>query len=470
MRRADSGPRVEDAAAGRPNPDDKPVVIVGGGLCGIASALHLRSPYLLLERAPALGGLARTEERDGFFFDVTGHWLHLRDQGVRELVRGALGDELASVRRKAKVYVGGRFVRYPFQASVHGLPPAMAYDCVLGYVRALLARAARGVAGPEPRSFDEYIHHHFGDGIARHFMIPYNQKLWGVHPREITSGWCQRFVPVPTVEQMIAGATGALSDELGYNASFLYPRRGGIETLTRGLGAGLRPECVRLRAEVEEVDPARRAVRVGGEWIAYRALVSTMPLPELVRRLAGAPDDVVAAAAELRWTSLRYLNVASRGRPVEDYHWVYVPEERLPFYRVGVFSAAMPSMAPPGCSSIYVELAGRAGGVPQGLAQALCEVGALARAEDLLFVEQRAVEHAYVVFDDRHQRALARILPYLERNRIYSRGRYGEWVYSAMEDSIIAGREAAALVDQFGLSAASSSARGPNQRNSRGGR
>ena len=58
------------------SPAPRPTVILGGGLAGMSAALHLRRPWLLLERESALGGLARTEERDGFFFDRTGHWLH----------------------------------------------------------------------------------------------------------------------------------------------------------------------------------------------------------------------------------------------------------------------------------------------------------------------------------------------------------------------------------------------------------
>src|ERR1039458_2428152 len=36
-----------------------------------------------------------------------------------------------------------------------------------------------------------------GAGISKHFMIPYNERLWGVSPSEITAAWCSRFVPLP---------------------------------------------------------------------------------------------------------------------------------------------------------------------------------------------------------------------------------------------------------------------------------
>ncbi|MCA9711947.1 MAG: NAD(P)-binding protein, partial [Myxococcales bacterium] len=66
----------------------RPVVILGAGLTGLSTALHLRGrPYLIAEREQRVGGKARSERRDGYTFDLTGHWLHLRDDGVRALVR-----------------------------------------------------------------------------------------------------------------------------------------------------------------------------------------------------------------------------------------------------------------------------------------------------------------------------------------------------------------------------------------------
>ena len=427
-----------------------PTVIIGGGLTGISTALHLQRPYVVLEREHEVGGLARTDHKQGFWFDRTGHWLHLRDPGIKELVTGLMGDELVQVDRRARIYSHGAHTLYPFQANLHGLPPEVVNQCLMGFIRTLLQRGDE-----EPRNFEEYIQHHFGDGIARHFMVPYNSKLWGVHPSEITSAWCQRFVPIPDPEQVVAGAVGAGPAELGYNISFLYPRQGGIQTMTRALAAQLDPAQVRTHAAVEAVDTARRTVSVGGEDVPYHALVSSAPLPELLAMLRPEPpDEVLEAAGWLRATPVRYLDVGSRTRPPQDYHWVYVPEERLPFYRVGVYSNAVESMAPPGGSSLYVELASRAPGhdpqaeIADALA-ALVEAGALASTEDVVVADLREIDHAYVVFDDNYEQALGRIFPYLERHRIYSRGRYGSWIYNSMEDSLIAGREVAALINQL---------------------
>ena len=73
-----------------------PVVILGGGLTGISTAAHLRAPWLLFEREERLGGHARTDERDGYRFDKTGHWLHLRDPAVKKLVDELLPGQMVS--------------------------------------------------------------------------------------------------------------------------------------------------------------------------------------------------------------------------------------------------------------------------------------------------------------------------------------------------------------------------------------
>jgi protoporphyrinogen oxidase len=426
-----------------------PVVILGGGLTGISAAMHLRAPWRLFEREARLGGHARTDERDGFRFDKTGHWLHLRDPGVKRLVDELLPGRMQPIARRARIFSHGVLTRYPYQANLYGLPPEVIKECLLGVVDAKLTAANGG----EPRNFEEYCLRHFGAGISKHFMIPYNEKIWGVHPREITAAWCSRFVPLPNLEQVIAGAVGAGPPEMGYNQTFLYPTDGGIETFTRALASGLARDRVATGASPDAVDWRRRQVTVGGETIAYRALVATIPLPELLKRMPGLPPQVESAAARLRCTTLRYLNIGARGRPPADWHWIYVPEKRYPFYRVNMFSTAMPSMAPDGCSSICVEMADRgpvSGATVTETIAALVEAGALSRAEDVLFVDEKHIEYAYVVFDQHYYESTRTIFEFLEANRIHPRGRYGAWTYNAMEDCVLAGREVAALIDAAG--------------------
>jgi protoporphyrinogen oxidase len=281
-------------------------------------------------------------------------------------------------------------------------------------------------------------------------MIPYNHKLWGVHPREITAEWCSRFVPIPKLDDVVKGAVGDVPPEIGYNVSFLYPEEGGIETMTRALADGIDRSRGRiaLGTQPESIDVAARTMVVGGETVRWSAMVASIPMPELIKRMVGVPREVEEAAARLRCTAVRYLNVATKRSPSADFHWIYVPEEKYPFYRVGIYTNAVPKMAPPGRGSLYVELSDR-GPMPQldailpEVADALAAAGAIDSRDDVLFAELKELKYAYVVFDDHYYRSVATITAWLEANAIYPRGRYGSWTYNAMEDCILAGREVA---------------------------
>lgn len=429
-----------------PHAPRAPLVVLGAGLTGLSAALHARGPVVLVERGDRVGGHARSFRREGFTFDVTGHWLHLRDAPTRRLVEGLFGPgELLAVERRTRVFSHGALLPYPFQANLFGLPLPVVRECLAGYVA---AREAEARGAREPRSFVEFAEGRFGAGIAGHFFVPYNRKLWGDELEALTAEWVGRYVPVPDTAQVIGGAIGLPQEGLGYNARFVVPAAGGIDALPERMRAALtrRPEVeVRLGCEVEGIDVEGRRVRLAGSgWQAYSALVATIPLPELVRRTVGAPAGPREAAGRLRSIRWRYLDVAVGAPAPSDYHWVYVPEARFPFFRVGVYSNASPRMAPPGCSNLYVELADRHAplDLPRVLA-GLVEVGALRSASDVRFVEERGVEVAYVVFDAAYAAARAEILGWLGARSVRACGRYGGWIYCGMEDCLMAGRAAA---------------------------
>ena len=429
------------------------LVILGAGLSGLSTAMHAGQDYLVLEREGRPGGLTRTEDIDGFLFNHTGHWLHLRDDRVKRLVADLLPGGMATVQRRAVVYTHRTFQRYPFQGNLYGLPQQVLRECLQGAVEAAVRRA--GKTGSKPRNFLEYARLHFGEGIARHFIVPYNTKLWGVSPAEVTAEWTQRFVPVPDIAQIVDGALGLSREAMGYNASFLYPSAGGIEALPRAMFDRLDRERFLFNTRPRALHTAERWLDVGEGREHYRHLVSSIPLPELVRLTLDAPPAIRKAAERLRCSRLRYVNVGlSVERPLDGAHWIYLPEERFPFYRVGSASNAVPGLAPAGKSSLYVEISNTSsateGEVVRALADFLKEIGTIDHESQVSFAAFREHPYGYVIYDRHCARARDAILGFFAGRGVLSIGRYGAWTYNSMEDAILDGVRAADQIREGG--------------------
>ncbi|NQT87679.1 protoporphyrinogen oxidase, partial [bacterium] len=143
------------------------------------------------------------------------------------------------------------------------------------------------------------------------------------------------------------------------------------------------------------------------------------------------------------------VNLGVRGDRTEGRQWVYVPERRYGFYRVGCYSNATASMAPPGCSALWAEFShnahrplDRRAARRQAIA-GLRDMGLLGSSKDIEAEWLLDMPNAYVTFDAHHARAAATVRRYLARHGIHAIGRYGRWEYSSMEDALLQGRDLA---------------------------
>lgn len=427
-------------------------LILGAGLTGLSCAYHLEDAgrYRIVERESEVGGLARTRKRPhGFLCDGTGHWLHLRQDVTKKLVHGLLGDNLEARTRKARVYSKGVFTLYPFQANTFGLPKDVVSECLKGLIDARFSEQHA-----EPKNYKEWIRKEFGEGICKHFMYPYNEKIYGVPLETLATDFAARYIPRPAIDAVVDGALGLSREALGYNAQFVYPKKGGIGALAESLAAGLGRDVERGR-QPSSIDLAARTVKMSdGETIAFTHLVNTIPLPKLVELIqAGSPDrvpqDIADATQRLRANSVLYFDVAIKGapKPHQDYHWIYLPEREFPFYRVGSYSAVERSLAPEGFRSYYVEM-GHYGDVDpkqfeQPVLEGLRRLGIIEDENDIVFMIPNVLSPAYVLFDAEYEASRAAVLAWLDEQQIISVGRYGRWQYNAMEDALLEGIEAA---------------------------
>jgi protoporphyrinogen oxidase len=144
----------------------------------------------------------------------------------------------------------------------------------------------------------------FGAGITKHFMAPYNEKLWNCDLKKLTAAWTAPFVPKPDADSILKYAYEKNEKDYGYNSSFYYPADTGCGHIINGFYKQLKNSIIK-NAAVSEIDYKNKTVFANGRYFRYDKLISTQPLPELVKMLKNAPDAVIKTAVKLKWTSVR---------------------------------------------------------------------------------------------------------------------------------------------------------------------
>jgi protoporphyrinogen oxidase len=275
--------------------------------------------------------------------------------------------------------------------------------------------------------------------------------LWQVPLDELTSDWVSWLVPKPDIKDVVSGALGIKDKAFGYNPSFQYPVSGGIKVLPEAFLPSV--ENLTYDSELVQIETGRRRAvfrsAQGERTEDYERLISTIPLPELVRRCVDLPVSIRDLAGVLRWVSVYNVNLAVAREHVSDKHWIYFPEHRYPFYRAGFPMNFSPSMGRTGCSSLYVEMSHQPtehqsdAALIERVRRGLEDAGVLRRTDELVMSDVKDLYYAYVLFDRYRSRAVNELVAELERRGIYSVGRYGLWEHTSMEDAIAQGQQVA---------------------------
>jgi protoporphyrinogen oxidase len=426
-------------------------VIIGAGLAGLSAGYHAQQKnldYELYEAGALVGGCCRTIERNGFLFDYSGHLLHLKDPYFQELVKELLAGNMNIINRNAVIYSHGAYTRYPFQANLFGLPTDVVKECLLEFVKSFYGN--EDLPTKAYLTFRDWIVAKLGEGIGRHFMFPYNEKLWTVPTEEMTCDWLSEYVPKPNLDEVFNGAFDDQSKCFGYNASFWYPQRGGIQALCDALAARL--SNIHLNKSVTAIDPATKTVWFAtGISASYTKLISTMPLNRLVEKLDGpVPSDVLEASRHLRHNSVLIVNLGVKGGDLTDKHWIYLPEKKFTAYRVGVYSNFSSALVPSGTTSFYVEIGYQQewnvdkDTLVSKAVEEMVEIGLIRCLDDILVKDVVDLECAYVIYDRHQNESRKTIMDYLQQQDIISIGRYGNWEYSGMEEAMMQGQDAVA--------------------------
>ncbi|MFA6384531.1 MAG: FAD-dependent oxidoreductase [Candidatus Omnitrophota bacterium] len=425
----------------------KKICILGAGLSGLSAGWHLRRKGIVsrvFEKEQSPGGLCRSKLIGGFSFDYDGHLLHFKHPYAQQLISRELSIPLVSHERNAWVYTHGVFSKYPFQANLYGLPPEIAEECLLGFIQASKRKPAREHAR---MNFKDWIHLTMGPGIARHFMEPYNKKFWTVDPRTMTCEWLDAFIPVPSLQELIEGTLQESPRRFGYNATFWYPRSGSIQQIPEAFARGL---DIGTSSEVTSIDPDKKEITLAsGERHGYDTVISTLALPELSVLIKGIPRGLKKHFSDLNWNSVLNINLGVDKTNSGGKHWVYFPEKKISFFRVGFPHNFSRSSAPKGKHSLYAEISyprGKPWDKESAVKRVILDLKAVGILESGCRVHVQDVnyiKYGYTIYDNDYRAALSEINTYCASKNIILCGRYGSWRYFSMEDSILDGKRAA---------------------------
>jgi protoporphyrinogen oxidase len=413
------------------------VVILGGGIAGLGAALKARETgrsAIIFEARDAAGGLLDNFTIDGFRFDHAVHLSFATEDKVR-----AIFDRTPYLTHPSDSYCfdRDRWLKHPVQ---NNLAPLDAADKV-ALIKSFLQRPATA-AGDD---YDSWLRHQYGDAIADRYPVRYTQKYWATPASALSTAWIGQRMRRAELDEILYGAMTADTPNTYYTKEMRYPREGGYKAFIAPLIAASE---IRTGHRAVAIDSAARTVRFDNGAVArYRTLVSTLPLPVLARIATDAPQEVRAAAEQLKATSIDLVSVGFNKPLVKDL-WFYIYDDDILASRAYSPSVKSPENAPAGCSSLQFEIYSRgehsrfdAATLKDNTRYALAKMG-IAEAGDILFVDHRTLRFGNVIFDRGMEAHRGRVLDWARGAGIASCGRFGEWDYLWSNQSLLSGYNA----------------------------
>jgi UDP-galactopyranose mutase len=435
---------------------ERKIVILGAGPTGLAAAYRLQElgyrNFRLIEARGKVGGLASSETSpNGFTYDIGGHVLFSHYEYFDRLFDKLMGDEYQELVREAWVWMCGRFVPYPLQNNIKDLPKDVVLEIVMGLVEAQKTPLDLGAL----ENFEQLIMKQFGAGLAKHFMMPYNFKVWAHPPRMMNKEWIGERVALPSLERVLGNVILDRADAgWGPNNTFKYPRYGGTGGLFERIVPYVKEHLQLERAAVRVDTEAKVVTFADGTTEGYDVLMSTLPMDKFVGMTGGAaPSAVTDEACRLRHSGSFIVGVGV-DRPAQTSKcWMYFPEGDCPFYRVTYLSNYSPEVVPDHTRqhSLLAEIShsefkpeDRDTIVDQTI-EGMLNTRLLEESDVDKIVDTYVIERDYTYPTPSLERdqALRTIHPWLHDRDVYSRGRFGAWRYEVgnMDHSVAQGVE-----------------------------
>ncbi len=389
-------------------------IIIGGGISGIVLHNNFKNS-LLIEKNKHIGGLCYTYEIDDFKFDITGHYLHLLNN-IKHTIEEQINFEMYKIKKYTKIYTNNKFIDFPFQTNFHSLNKKIINECIKGFIN-----RDKNI---KPNNFYNWILKYYGQGIGKYFMFPYNEKLWTYNLKRMNTDWIGEFIPNINEKDILYGNKNKKS----YNSYFYYPKKGGFKNIIKVKNK----RNIHLNEELIKIDIKKRIIYTNKDKYKYENLFSTIPLKELIK-------IIYKKESKLKFSSVYNINLGVKGSINNKSHWIYIPEKKFTFYRIGIPSNVNKNNAPNGYYSLSIEI-GYRNKIKydyNDLLNMLKQIGLVKNKKDIVVKQENNIKYGYVFYDKNREQIVNNYIDILLEYDIFTTGRYGKWHYSFVAKDIM---------------------------------
>ena len=428
------------------------ITILGTGMAGFGAAHAAHEAGVrpvMYDMHDHIGGhTASYEFPGGWTFDEGPHVSFTDNVRVRDILANNVDGKYEEFATRVNNYWKGHWIKHPAQINLHGLPADLVTKILLEFVE-----ISHRSESPPINNYEDWLLASFGKTFSETFPMQYTIKYHTTTAANMNTEWIGPRLYRPKLEEVFRGALQASSQDVHYISGFRYPTRGGFAAYLEPLR---KMADIKLGHKVLGIDPKARQLRfANGTTADYTRLVSSIPLPELVPMIAGAPPDVLDAASRLACSEAVIVSLGIDRADLVDAHWSYFYDRDVFFTRLSTPHLQSPHNVPPGCGSLQAEcyysrkyrpLDRHPEDCIEPVIADLKRCGVLRETDRILFRHAMHIPYANVIFDLETTPSAARVHAFLNEIGIGYCGRYGDWAYIWTDQSFVSGEKAAQTI------------------------
>ena len=415
-------------------------IILGAGIAGISAAYHLQKKgknAVIYEKDNDWGGLCGYFSIEGFRFDRFVHFTFTNDAYIKGIFEKS--SPLYEHPSISYNYYHGAWLKHPAMNNLAPLPT----DEKVKIIEDFINRPQKDIA--EIKNYEEWLKVQNGNYFAKHFPFVYTKKYWGQKPKNMETKWIGKRIHSPDLAEVLKGAFETQDKNFYYTSVMRYPKVGGFRSILDDCCKGL---DIRFNKKVVRISPAEKRVYFAdGSSENYERLISTLPLPEMVKITDNCPENVQQAAENLHWTCGYQVSLCFNKPDIAKYLWFYIYDEDIPPARVYSPSLKSPENAPEGYSSyqaeVFFDCRDKIPPAEEVLTKTVTKLKEICgfddkdiKVQDIRFEPYANVTFTHGVYENRQI-----VLDYLKSIGIDSIGRFGKWDYLWSHQAFESGME-----------------------------